>query len=85
MEIDFNRSPNIGGLGNLQGADFGSAEKTGRHLMSAPDPLTITDRRLSPTDGIQEVPESALRRDDPVGLLMGLGFRDPSPEMPVFD
>ncbi len=49
--------------------------------------LVITEARadaLSGLDAAEEVPESALRRDDPLGKLLSAAFSLPAPPMPAF-
>ena len=87
MNIDFNRMPHVGGGGfdGVHGPQGGKPEKAGGPAGHASAPLTVTTGAVGPSDGIAEVPESALRRDDRLGQLMALAFSLPGAERPVFD
>ena len=86
MEIDINRMANFGGFDGVRGLEAGgAAEKAGRHPGSVADPLSISRRATAPSEGLVEVPESALRRDDDLGRIIDPYFRLPAPPMPVFE
>ena len=49
--------------------------------------LVITETRADVLSGLDEagdIPDSALRRDDALGQLMGIAFTLPAPPMPTF-
>ena len=46
--------------------------------------LTVSEARISGADGVDAVPESALRRDDALGRLFSAAFSLPPPPMPAF-
>ena len=51
---------------------------------ATPD-LTITQAPASPEDiAAATIPDSALTRDDPLGLLVSSAFNLPAPPMPAF-
>ena len=86
MEIDINRMANFGGFDGVQGLEAGgAAEKTGRPAGMDHRPLTVSMHGTSPSDGIMEVPDSALRRDDGLGRFIMPHFMQPAPPMPVFE
>ena len=86
MEIDINRMANFGGFDGVQGLEAGgAAEKAGRLPGAGADPLTISLSASAPSDGIAEVPDSAMTRDDDLGRIIGPCFRLPAPPMPVFE
>ena len=46
--------------------------------------LTVTEARVSDLDATEAVPDSALRRDDPLGRLVSAVFSFAAPPMPAF-
>ena len=85
MEININRTPNFGGFEALQGLQRGEAGKAGRPAGTGNGPLTVTTGGVAPSEGLVEVPESALRRDDDLGRFIDPYFRQPAPPMPAFE
>ena len=81
-EINFSAS-NIANLAALQ---FGAVEdgaKSDKGL-GAKDLLTVTTAAVAPMEGIEEVPEAALTRDDALGQHVRAAFNLPAPPMPLF-
>ena len=86
MEVNINRMANFGGFDGVHGLEAGgAAEKAGHPAGMDHRPLTVSLHGAAPSDGIMEVPDSALRRDDGLGKLMGQAFCLPAAEMPVFE
>ena len=85
MEININRMPNFGASEGIQGPKGGMPEKAGRPSGLGADPLTVTLGATAPSEGLVEVPESALRRDDDLGRFIDPYFRQPAPPMPAFE
>ena len=49
-----------------------------------PSGFTVTEAHVSDLDATEVVPDSALRRDDPLGRLVSAAFSLPPPPMPAF-
>lgn len=67
--------PDLGGLPATQG-ELNESRSPGFMITKGAAPLA--------SDGIREVSDDALRRDDPVGLLMAEGLDLKEPEQPEF-
>ena len=83
MDISINsRHPSVTDPATLQNAPATEAtKKTDRPA------LVITEARadsVSGLDATEEIPDAALRRDDPLGRLLSSVFTLPAPPMPAF-
>ena len=46
--------------------------------------LSVTYAKLAPADGLEEVPDAALTRDDDLGKRISAAFSLPPPPPPIF-
>ncbi len=83
MDISINsRHPSVTDPATLQGAFQAEAAKE----KNSPS-LVITEARTDAISGMgatEDIPESALRRDDALGKLFSAVFTLPAPPMPLF-
>ncbi len=83
MDISINsRHPSVTDPATLQGAPSTEAAKEKNRPA-----LVVTEARadaISGMDATEDIPESALRRDDALGKLFSAVFTLPAPPMPAF-